>query len=475
MRTAGRVAAAGTAVVVLLGGYAALDVYDKVPGVLTTTDAQRDPVPVPGHTAPPPAASAAPPVVPKVEAVAQAADAPVPAPAKVSALVSPLLKSRYLGPTTALTIRDGRTGQHLMDVDADGAHTPASITKMLSAYAIARTLDLGATLDTTVVESSGGSVVLVAGGDTVLNPGSGDPNAVTGRAGLDDLAAQVAKQLKAQGRTSTTVGYDVSYAPGPLQAAHWAQGNVDSGYTARIAMLGLSTQRAHPGTPPPKDPARSTAQAFVKALAGQGISATLGGTTTAAEGAARLGVVHSAPIVDVLGVALQDSDNAMVESLARQAAAKAGRPGDTASVVAWITDTLKRDGIDLRGVRLADASGLGDGTTIPARVLGDLIVRATSGKSPRFEQVVSRLPVAGLNGTVHDRFGVPDARAGVGVVRAKTGSLPSVTSLTGTVLDKDGRLLAFTLINNGKQPRGPLDARAQLDRVVAALAGCGCR
>ncbi|KNX36150.1 D-alanyl-D-alanine carboxypeptidase/D-alanyl-D-alanine endopeptidase [Luteipulveratus halotolerans] len=475
MRTAGKVTAGVGAFAVLIGGYAVLDTYDVVPGVLTTADAQRDPVPAPGQSAPPPAASAQPPVPARAAAVTQAADAPVPTPAKVSALVRPLLKNRYLGPSTAITVRDGRTGQHLLDVNADGSYTPASITKMLSAYAIAHSLDLHSTLDTTVTAGAPGSVVLKAGGDTVLNPGKGDPSAVTGRAGLADLAAQVAARLKASGATTTRVDYDLTHAPGPLQASSWDQGLVDGGYTTRIAMLGLSTERSDPGNPPPKDPARTTVAAFVKALAAQGITATVGRTTTAPAGAQQLGVVHSAPVLDVLGVALQDSDNAMIESLARQGAAKAGKPGDTASVTAWVLQTLRGAGIDLRGVKLADTSGLGDGTTIPARVVADVLGKATAGRDRTFEEVVSRLPTAGLNGTLHNRFGVSGTRGGVGVVRAKTGSLPSVTSLAGTVTDKDGRLLTFTVINNGKQPRGPLDARAALDRIVAALATCGCR
>lgn len=473
MRRRHRLLAGASAAVVLIGGYATLDVFDHVPGILTTADAPHEPVPAPGRTEPqkhvdrPSAPSA-----PKGRGVSTG---PAPDPAGVRAAVTPLLKAKGLGSTTSMAVRDVKSGAHLLDVDPDGAHTPASITKLLSAYAVATTLGVDRTLDTTAVEGRGGEVLLVAGGDTALGSGQGDADAVAGRAGLGDLARQVASSLRKQGKSSVRVGWDLSYAPGPLQAKGWEQDVVDQGFTTRIGMLGLDSDRSDPGHPPPKDPARKTTQAFVKALERQGIQATLGTRTTAPKGADRLGVVHSAPLGDVLGLALRTSDNAMTESLTRQAAASEGVAGDTASVTRWVMQVLRKDGIDLRGVRLTDVSGLSDGTKIPARVVTDVLMRGATGRSDAYQDVLAQLPVGGWNGTLDDRFLVDGSTSGAGIVRAKTGSLPDVSSLAGTVLTRDGRLLVFTIVNNGKQPSGPLQTRADLDRAVAALARCGCR
>ena len=63
--------------------------------------------------------------------------------------------------------------------------------KLLTAIAVATTLDPDDSLPTTVVQGpSGADVVLVAGGDTMLAKGNGDPSAVEGRAGLADLAGR---------------------------------------------------------------------------------------------------------------------------------------------------------------------------------------------------------------------------------------------------------------------------------------------
>jgi D-alanyl-D-alanine carboxypeptidase/D-alanyl-D-alanine-endopeptidase (penicillin-binding protein 4) len=57
-------------------------------------------------------------------------------------------------------------------------------------------------------------------------------------------------------------------------------------------------------------------------------------------------------------------------------------------------------------------------------------------------------------------------------VRAKTGTLTGVSSLAGTVVDTDGRLLVFAWLSNGTSPA---DSRPRLDALAAALRGCGCR
>ena len=89
----------------------------------------------------------------------------------------------------------------------------------------------------------------------------------------------------------------------------------------------------------------------------------------------------------------------------------------------------------------------------------------------KIRPMLDGLPVAGGTGTLADRFTVGE-NPGAGWVRAKTGTLTGVSSLTGIVQTVDGRVLSFALISGGTSPA---DARPALDAVAGKLRECGCR
>ncbi|MBD2759845.1 D-alanyl-D-alanine carboxypeptidase [Yimella sp. cx-573] len=462
-----RVIAAAGAVVLVAGSYFTLDVYDKVPGFFTLAGAPADPVPLPSQSSPAPSMAA--PAPTGAPTPVGPLTGPMPTAAQVAdALRKPLQDKRFLK-DVAMVVRDAQTGTTLFDQGGKRTLIPASTAKLLAAYAVATTMDLEQPFTTKVVQQ-GDKVVLVAGGDTVLSPDKGDPEKVVGHAGVADLAAQVATALKKQGRTTIDLHLDTSFAPGPMTLPGWKPEYLAMGYTARIAQLGLATERSDPPTAAAADPTRSVQNALIKALAAQGISAKVGAAATTTSAATTLGAVQSAPLIEVLGQAMRDSDNAMIESLTRGAAFRAGVAGDPVSVTRWVTSLLTKDGFDTTGVKLADVCGLSDGTTIPASLLADLVVAGTSGRNKPFQEVLSRESVAGWNGTLHDRYLGSSAHSVAGEVRAKTGSLPDVGSLAGTVVTDSGRLLVFAVVTNGPMKgAGPWPVRAAMDEAVTAL------
>lgn len=476
--------AGSLAVLALALGYGALDVFDVAPGILT-----RDrPVPPASSQRPTPSSTTTPTVmVPTVDSSAEplqpvTAQAPIPSPAAVARTLAAAVTDPALGGSPGIVVRDAFTGQMLFSRNAGTPRVAASTGKLLTALAVSTTLDPRQTFPTTVVAGSApGEVVLVAGGDTMLAKGKGVPTAVEGRAGLADLAGQVATALQSRGAMpSVTVRLDTSYARGPRWAPSWSQADVAAGYTGGVSMLGLAGQRAVPGRPAPRDPESATGVAFAAALSRLGIPARLAPTTTrlttAAPGATELGRVESAPASEVLALALDESDNALTETMARIATVKAGGVPTFEGAVAFVRKAVTAQGVDLSTSVLKDTSGLASGQKVTPQALSDALQLGADGRVPAMQDVVAALPVAGLTGTLEHRFMASNTRQVAGLARAKTGTLTGASALAGTVIDSDGRVLSYVVLADGLPSGvGTLNARAALDRFVAVLASCGCR
>ena len=184
----------------------------------------------------------------------------------------------------------------------------------------------------------------------------------------------------------------------------------------------------------------------------------------------------SAPVLDQLALALDESDNALTESLTRQAAYLKGTGPGFEPAAGFVRDTVAALGVDLAGVTTVDASGLSRQNQLPVRVLGDVMALGAGGKLAGMADTLRDLPIAGLTGTLAGRFDDGDTHTAAGVAKAKTGTLTGANALAGTVVTADGRLLTFAAIANGTGPEaGTTAARAALDRFVAVLASCGCR
>ena len=465
----GRWVAAGLAVLAL-AGYATADAFDVVPGVLTTSPAPAAATPRP--TPSDPAPQTAEPVLP-----ALSDQAPAPSSAGLGRLLAPLLDAPTLGPNVSAAIVDARTGELLLGRDVDRGHVPASTTKLLTAAAVLTTVGGDTRLPTRVVQgATPDEIVLVGGGDVLLGTGESQEEQTVGHAGLASLAAQVASALKDRGRHEVVVRFDDSLFEGAAVSPTWDPSDLTHGYVGHVTALGLARDHPRTGHPGPADPSTATAQAFVQALRRQGVTVTGAvARSRATSDAPVLGEVWSAPVASITELALTNSDNLLAEVLARLTAHTMQRPTTFEDSALAVLDAVRGLGVDVGSARIVDGSGLGHGSSVPARVLADLLVLASGDKEPRLRPILVGLPVSGFSGTLAHRFtGVSTHRA-AGVVRAKTGTLTGVSALAGLTVDADGRLLVLVLMADDVPPTGTLAAREAFDKAAVALTACGCR
>ena len=207
-------------------------------------------------------------------------------------------------------------------------------------------------------------------------------------------------------------------------------------------------------------------------LADRGV--TVGDIADGASAGQVIATTTSAPIAVMVETMLTESDNDMAEILDHLAGAEESGVGSFESGAAATLATLQSLGIPVSGAVFVDGSGLSYEDVASPLTLASAVSLTSSATAPAWTwPVVLGLPIAGLTGTLADRFADTDTQAAAGFVRAKTGTLIGVSTLAGTVVDADGRLLAFAFMSDATTDVD--SSRVALDRAAAALAACGCR
>ncbi|MFV2145121.1 D-alanyl-D-alanine carboxypeptidase/D-alanyl-D-alanine-endopeptidase [Isoptericola sp. G70] len=461
------VGATVTTVVALFGGYLVADAYDVVPGMVTLDAAPQPAAPFPD----PPGATTGP--IPSVALPALPEDAPVPDTAEVGDLVDDLSGDKRLGKRVGVMVADGGTGDTLGHSGQDRLMVPASTQKILTGVAAYAGPGGDTRLATRAMLHSDNRLVLVGGGDMMLAAGQGDPAAVNGRAGLGELADQVVAKISLTGTDAVTLAVDDTLFTGPAIAPTVRASDAEDGYVAPVAALAVDVGRLTDDkyAPREEDPALAAAKTFADALAERGVEVSGQIVRQAAPSSAvEIARVESAPLGDLVSYLLKESDNTLTEVVGRIVAIDAGLPGSADAAVSEVLATVEGLGVDLSDAELTDLSGLGEGSRMSARQLVDTL--AVAAADPELRAAVTGLPVGGLEGTLADRF--DGDNPGRGYAEAKTGSLPDVRALAGTVVTADDRLLVFALIADRIPEGGSYGANLIFDDFVGDLAACGC-
>lgn len=444
------------AVLILLGGYVIADSVDIAPGILTMADPPPEPAAYPTLEA----AEASLPDIPGQS------EGSLPSAEAVEAAVNELASDDRITGSLSMTVADPASGTEIYSRDGTVGRIPASNMKLLTGTAVLTGLGPEATLDTTAVLADK-TVYLVGGGDTQLAAEEGDPDAIVGHAGLGDLADQVAQALKASDIDSVEVKVDTSMFDTPDYFASLDE--ADRIYVMAMAPIAVEGGKRADGTLAP-DPAGEAVDAFAAALADRGITVTSaeGARGVAPEATAEntLGVVHSAPLREVVERMLTVSDNTIAQSLGHVLAAKTGHPANFSGAADAVLAQLAARGYDLTGIEIEDCAGLSIENRITTSLLAEILAEAASCDC-ELSDLGAGLPISHLTGTLSNRFEDPDLH---GLVRAKTGTLVRANSLSGYMVVPGGRLVSFSILIDGIEPGTTRIARAAIDDCLEKIA-----
>lgn len=234
-------------------------------------------------------------------------------------------------------------------------------------------------------------------------------------------------------------------------------------YDGPILVRGQISKRtvAIQRTIPVSDPPRYAAAAFRRILMDKGI-VVVGGVKSVTSAAASpvtgrtvfapafdstaplrvLAIHQSPPLIEILDVINKKSHNLMAEQALRTVGRVSEGEGSVEGGFKAVRTLLEKETGSAPELRMDDGSGLSVLDRTSARTIIHLL--SFMAKSPMFEAYWSTLPEAGVAGGLRRMYGTPAQ----GNLKAKTGTINNVSSLSGYVKAADGERLAFSIISN---------------------------
>lgn len=174
---------------------------------------------------------------------------------------------------------------------------------------------------------------------------------------------------------------------------------------------------------------------------------------------------HDSPaLAELLSLMNKPSDNLIAECLLRTLGLKVKGKGTTESGVEVEEEFLKKIGADLKTTGITDGSGMARTNLISANNI--VILLKYMSKHRYSAQFIDSLPIAGVDGNLARRL---KNTAAQGNLKAKTGYLYRISSISGYVTTKSGETLAFSILMNNHLCKNT-EAKTIQDKILEALA-----
>jgi len=349
-------------------------------------------------------------------------------------------------------------GDVLFERSAKARRIPASNEKLLLSMALYSSLGTdhrfktkaaGTSFDGAVVE---GDLYVLGNGDPTV---AGSTKFARGLPFRATRLGRLARTIRAAGVTNITgrVVGAVNYFSHDWFAPGW-KSYFPSKYVALPSALAFNGNRV--GGIHISDPEVRVARSLTKKLRKLGISVTgTPGAGSPPPGLTPIASIRSKPLDVLVAYMNRKSSNFFAEVLGKRLGVKEyGRPGTIAKAAAAITSWSAGHGVT---VTAYDGSGLSYSNRISARGMTRLLLAAEGATwGGRLRAGLARADQGTLEGRLH---GVP--------IRAKTGTLTNISTLSGWVyLKQPKKWAAFSILSSGM----PKSTAAKVeDRIVRVL------
>ena len=165
---------------------------------------------------------------------------------------------------------------------------------------------------------------------------------------------------------------------------------------------------------------------------------------------------------DVVFYTNKKSQNLYAEMLFKSLGARVGNQGSFAEGFRVVKAFLEEKGIDTTDFNMADGSGLSRLNHIkPAQMIGLL---GAMYRGPEYDAFEDSFPIPGQDGAMRKRMKTLKTR---GNIRAKTGFINGVTTLSGYIVSQDAETFAFTILVNN--PQGTASVKEVMDKACALV------
>ena len=177
----------------------------------------------------------------------------------------------------------------------------------------------------------------------------------------------------------------------------------------------------------------------------------------------QIALCESAPLKEIVKHLNKTSDNHYAEMLLKTMGAILKGEGSAQAGIQVVRETLQELGVDSR-YELRDGSGLSPYNLVSPRQV--LTVLEAMMDTSEYENLLHSFPIIGVDGTLESRL---KDHPLCGQVKAKTGSLVSVSSLSGYATLPSGERVVFSILGN-RYPGDTDYLKEQEDRILQALA-----